>query len=108
MNMVSENLFAVCPDEAEGEVFETLLGTPGMTIERIVSRGHSSPESDWYDQERHEWIAVLQGEAILAFEDGEEVMLRPGAHVNIPAHRRHRVAWTTPDAETVWLAVHYD
>ena len=25
----------------------------------------------------------------------------------IDAHRRHRVAWTTPDEPTIWLAVHF-
>jgi len=103
-----ENLFTDLPDEIEGDAFETLLSASGMTIERIVSRGNSSPESGWYDQERHEWVVVLQGRAILSFEDGEEVTLRPGDHVNIPAHRRHRVAWSDPEEETVWLAVHYD
>ena len=35
------------------------------------------------------------------------VEMGPGDYVNIPAHKRHRVEWTTPDAPTVWLAVHY-
>jgi cupin 2 domain-containing protein len=103
-----DNLLVDLPDDVEGEAFETLLTGSGVTIERIVSRGESSPESGWYDQERHEWVAVLQGCAILAFEDGEEVTLRSGDHVNIPARRRHRVEWSDPEEETVWLAVHYD
>jgi hypothetical protein len=28
-------------------------------------------------------------------------------HINISAHRKHRVEWTTPDEPTVWLAVFY-
>ena len=32
--------------------------------------------------------------------------LRPGDWVVIPAHCQHRVAWTDPAAETLWLAVH--
>jgi cupin 2 domain-containing protein len=27
--------------------------------------------------------------------------------VNVLPHRRHRVAWTTPDEPTVWLAIFY-
>lgn len=108
MKTTPENLLDDLPDTLDGEAMETLLAASGVTIERIVSRGESSPESGWYDQERHEWVAVLQGRAILAFEDGEEVTLRPGDHFNIPANRRHRVAWTDPEEETVWLAVHYD
>ena len=34
--------------------------------------------------------------------------MKPGDFVNIPAHKRHRVEWTTPDEPTVWLAVHYE
>jgi len=34
-------------------------------------------------------------------------VLRPGDWVAIPAHARHRVAWTDPDQPTVWLALHH-
>jgi hypothetical protein len=37
----------------------------------------------------------------------DEVRLGPGDWLLIPAHQKHRVAWTDPEAETVWLAVHY-
>ena len=66
-----------------------------------------SPQGFWYDQEQHEWVVVLSGAAQLRFEDGETIDMKPGDHVNIPAHRRHRVEWTTPDEPTVWLAIHY-
>jgi cupin 2 domain-containing protein len=51
----------------------------------------------------------VAGAARLQFE-GEDrpVELRPGDHVAIPARRRHRVEWTTPDEPTVWLAVHHE
>jgi len=39
-------------------------------------------------------------------QDETPLELRPGDFVNIPAHTRHRVEWTTPDEPTVWLAVH--
>ncbi|MEZ6091453.1 MAG: cupin domain-containing protein [Pirellulaceae bacterium] len=68
---------------------------------------HASPEGFWYDQEENEWVVVLKGEAALLFEDGESVQMMPGDHVLIPAHRKHRVQWTTPDEPTVWLAVFY-
>jgi len=45
---------------------------------------------------------------MLEFEgDDEPLRLTPGDHVNIPPHRRHRVAWTAPDEPTVWLAIFY-
>ena len=34
--------------------------------------------------------------------------MRPGDYVHIRAHVRHRVAWTDPNRETVWLALHHE
>ena len=102
------NLFQGIPDRLPEERFEELVRGDSVTVERIVSRGHTSPETGWYDQPRHEWVLVLRGRSVVAFEDGEEVSLGPGDHLRIPAHRRHRVAWTDPDEATIWLAVHYD
>ena len=88
------------------ELFTTLLEAAHVRIERIVSHGHASPAGFWYDQDQHEWVIVLKGAARLRFEDGM-VEMRSGDFLNIPAHQRHRVEWTTPVEPTVWLAVHY-
>lgn len=101
------NLLAALPSDLEKEAFEEIVKNETLTIERIVSRGHTSPESGWYDQDNSEWVMVVAGEAMVAFEDGREVRLAAGDYLNIPAHARHRVAWTKPGVETVWLAVHY-
>ncbi len=101
------NLFADIPDSLPEELIETLLGTPGLRIERIISLGHRSPEGFWYDQEASEWVLLLKGVARLRFEAEEPMELRPGAFVSIPAHRRHRVEWTDPSEPTIWLAIHY-
>lgn len=102
------NLLKNLPEALLEECFDTLVEVEHVTIERIVSHGHTSPASGWYDQTRDEWVVVLKGRGVVAFEDGEEVTLGPGDHLAIPAHRRHCVAWTTPDEDTIWLAVHYD
>ena len=49
----------------------------------------------------------MRGAARIRFEDGT-VEMKPGDFVNIPAHQKHRVEWTTPDEPTIWLAVFYD
>ena len=73
-----------------------------------MSHGHASPEGSWYNQKQHEWVVLLKGAARLRFEgDDNALELEPGDFVDIPAHKRHRVEWTTPDEPTVWLAVHY-
>lgn len=102
-----QNLFASIPLSQAAEQFDELVGGQDVRIERIVSYGHASPAQGWYDQPQHEWVVVLQGRAVLAFEQGDDVALAPGDHLTIPAHCRHRVAWTAPQQATVWLAVHY-
>ncbi len=103
-----DNLFADLPDTLPEELIEVLANNRHVRIERIVSTGHASPEGCWYDQEQTEWVVVLKGEAKLVFEGDEAaITMRPGDHVVIPAHRKHRVEWTTPDEPTVWLAVFY-
>ena len=102
------NLFESVPENISEEVFSELAAGENVRIERIISRGHSSPASGWYDQDEHEWVAVLKGEAIIAFESDKELHLKPGGYVYIAAHRKHKVVWTRPDTETIWLAVHYN
>ncbi len=102
------NLFSDIPADLPDELIEALVDADSIHIERIMSHGHASPEGFWYDQEQHEWVVVLKGAAKLRFEDDDDVVeMGPGDYVNIPAHKRHRVEWTTPDEPTVWLAVHY-
>jgi len=94
------------PRSLDEEQIDELLRTPSLRIERIVSTGHASAESSWYDQSEHEWVIVLSGRARLRYEDeDDEVELGPGDAAFIPAHRKHQVVWTSPDAPTVWLAL---
>ena len=100
------NLFDRADSLAGEEKIDRLVSSGGVRIERIVSHGHRSPQGFWYDQEEEEWVVVLRGRARLEFDPGGEVVdLEPGDWIRIPAHRRHRVAWTEPDVDTVWLAV---
>src|SRR3954470_19837663 len=105
MMMAPKNLLVDLPRDLPDELFTTLLEATTVRIERIVSHGHTSPEGFWYDQEQHEWVVVLSGAARLRFEE-DAVEMKPGDFLNIPAHRKHRVEWTTPTEPTIWLAVH--
>lgn len=102
-----QNLFAPIPDDLAEEFVQTILTASTLRIERIVSQGHASPPGFWYDQEQSEFVVILKGAARLRFED-EFFELKAGDSINIPAHRRHKVKWTTSDEPTVWLAVFYD
>ncbi|MEM7354424.1 MAG: cupin domain-containing protein [Acidobacteriota bacterium] len=101
-------LFAGLPDDAPEELLQDLLCREGFRLERIVSFGQASPEDFWYDQEQHEWVLLIRGRAGLEIEGEAVRALGPGDWVDIPAHVRHRVAWTAADEPTVWLAIHYD
>ena len=101
------NIFENIPSEIKEELFEDILSKDGLKIERIISKGHTTQEFEWYNQKSNEWVIVLKGEAILEFEDGSNEKLKEGDYLNIPAFAKHRVSWTKPDAETIWLAIHY-
>lgn len=101
------NLFDDVPESASEERIDVLLSRPGLTAERIVSTGQASPPGFWYDQPRDEWVIVLRGAAGLVVEGEAERVLAPGDFVFLPAHRRHRVAWTAVEEPTLWLAVHF-
>ncbi len=101
-------LLAELPAGTPEELFETLRQGSGVRIERILSRGHSSPPGFWYDQAEEETVVVIAGAAELELADPEErVRLVAGDLFTLPAHRRHRVAWTDPSTTTVWLALFY-
>lgn len=102
------DLFSNIPTDLPEELIEPLLETDAVRVERIVSHGHASPDGFWCDQEQSEWVVVVEGLAKIRFEDDDTLLeLTPGDYVNIPAHKRHRVEWTTPEEPTIWLAVHY-
>jgi cupin 2 domain-containing protein len=104
---LSGNLFTELPDAADAELFETLVETPEIRIERIVSTGQHTPAETWLDQDWDEWVLLLQGAAELLLEgESEPQRLRRGDHLLIPARTRHRVTWTPGGEPTVWLAAH--
>lgn len=105
--MKAQNIYENLPVKPEQEVFEELARKGQVKIERIISQGHKSPQTGWYDQALDEWVMLLKGEAMLSFEENISVRLKKGDYLHIPAHRKHRVDWTDPETETIWLAVHY-
>ena len=105
--MTGDSLLRDLPEDLPEELVEILAEIDSIRIERIVSTGHASPKGFWYDQPQREFVLVVKGRARLEFDDGEALDLEAGGWADIPAHRRHRVAWTTPDEPTVWLAIHF-
>lgn len=102
------NLLDKLPPAKRAEAFTELLERPGIRLERIVSRGQSTPEDAPMVQDRDEWVLLLQGAAGIRIEDSAEVALAPGDHLLIAAGQKHWVSWTAKDRPTVWLALHLD
>ncbi|PWI32309.1 cupin [Vibrio albus] len=101
------NLFSNIPDNLPEEIFEDILSSEKMRIERIISHGHTSPDNGWYDQDENEWVLVLSGHGCIEFEGGRVITLYPGDHLNIPPHEKHKVKETACNEITIWLAVFY-
>ena len=104
---MKNNLLENIPEDLPEELFETLVKTDSVHIERIVSRGHTSPEEGWYEQEKNEFVLVLKGAARLEFGDGRVVSMGVGDWLEILAGEKHREVWTDEEGETVWVAIHY-
>ena len=94
----------------ENEYITELLSckSKNLRIEHIISQGHISPPSFWYDQSEFEFVAVLQGSAKLEFENNKILELNRGDWVFIPAHEKHRVIYTSSEEPCIWLAVFGD
>lgn len=104
-----KNLFENIKIDKNKEEFIEILNKDNIRIERIVSNGQSSKEDFWYEQEENEFIVLLEGEAILEFQDKEpsSLVLKKGDFYNIEKNVKHRVKYTSIDTSTIWLAVFY-
>ncbi|WP_240205408.1 cupin domain-containing protein [Vibrio sp. CyArs1] len=107
MGLKRGNIFGEIPKDLTNEVFEDIIASEGVRIERIVSDGHFTPIGDWYDQTENEWVTVLKGEGVIEYYDGTFVTLGVGGYIDIPAHVKHRVKSTSESSLTIWLAVFY-
>lgn len=109
------NLYEDIPDRFGEEIVLILQRSPGCRVERILSCGQTTPEDTWDDQDETEWIALLQGEAVLLLEAAngssengtgcENIHLNKGDTLLIRPHRRHRVIYTSMDPPAIWLCV---
>ncbi|HSR87676.1 MAG TPA: cupin domain-containing protein, partial [Pontiella sp.] len=98
------------PNDLPEELATVLAESKGAKIARIVSAGHASPKGFWYDQKENEWVLLVSGSAVMSIEREsgvEQVELKPGDYLLLPAHQRHRVESTSQTEKTIWLAVYY-
>jgi cupin 2 domain-containing protein len=100
------NLLSTAQKTGQGSAEEVsrLLDQKSLRLEHLVSHGQPSPPGFWYDQPDEEWVLLLRGTAVLAFETGT-LDLVAGDSLTIPARLRHRVERASEDA--VWIALHF-
>lgn len=90
---------------AKEEFFQEILtGNDGLLVERIISHGQNTPDGEWYDQNRNEWVLVVEGNATIGFENGQKVELGRGDHLFLPKNVKHQVLRTS--SPCIWLAIH--
>lgn len=104
--MEKENIYENILIDKSNEEFTDILNKDNIRIERIVSNGQSSKKDFWYCQDENEFILLLQGKAILEFED-KTIELKKGDYLDIKAKVKHRVKYTSEVEPTIWLAVFY-
>ncbi len=104
--MEKYNIFDEIPVDKNEEKFFEIFKNEKIKIEKIVSNGQKSPENFWYEQEQSEFVLLLEGFAIVEFEN-REVELKKGDCLNIKAMEKHRVKFTSQTEPTIWFAVFY-
>ncbi len=100
------NIFQFTNQLSDQEIFDTILKSKNVKIERIISTGQTTAEDTGYDQEEDEWVILLQGKATLSFFDNSSINLKAGDYLLIKAHQKHRVTFTSFDPPCIWLAIH--
>ncbi|HCC35868.1 MAG TPA: cupin [Ruminococcaceae bacterium] len=98
------NLLNLPPMPLPEELTTVLAEHGNIRIERIVSTGQTS---GWYDQAETEFVALLEGSAVVEYEDGVSVSMKKGDTIIIKPRERHRVSYTSSEPPCVWLCVFY-
>ena len=98
------NIYEMPPLPLSEEVTTILTENEHIRIERIISTGQVS---EWYDQAETEFVILLEGNAIIEYENGKNVAMSKGDTLLIKPHERHRVSYTSSSPLCVWLCVFY-
>ena len=99
------NIFEIekLPEIEEEEIVDILKENEDVKFERIISTGQIS---DWMVQEKREYVLLLQGNAVIEFND-KTVEMKSGDTLFIEKRERHRVAYTSENPCCIWFCVHF-
>ena len=98
------NIFDVKNIDITKEIVEILKENENVKIEKIISTGQTT---DWMKQEQEEFVILIQGEAIIEYENKKQE-LRAGDTVIIKKNEKHRVAYTSENPCCIWICIFYD
>ncbi len=99
------NIFEIekLPGIEEEEIVDILKENRDVKIERIISTGQ---DSDWMVQERKEYVLLLQGNAVIEFND-KTVEMKSGDTLFIEKSERHRLVYTSESPCCIWFCIHF-
>ncbi len=93
--------------EKSPENYFDLLKGNKFKLEKIVSKGYSTPENKWLSGNKNEFVILLKGKAELLFESGIKLKLNEGDYFTIPANTKHKVTKTSKKPVCYWLTIHF-
>ena len=99
------NIFEIekLPEIEEEEIVDILKENENVKIERIISRGQVS---DWMVQEKREYVLLIQGNAVIEFND-KTVEMKSGDTLFIEKMERHRVGYTSENPCCIWFCIYF-
>ena len=99
------NIFEIekLPEIEEKEIVDILKENEDVKIERIISTGQVS---DWMVQEKREYVLLIQGNAVIEFND-KTVEMKSGDTLFIEKLERHRVSYTSENPCCIWFCIHF-
>ncbi|MCX6164524.1 MAG: cupin domain-containing protein [Ignavibacteriae bacterium] len=101
------NIFSINKDlNYTSELFFELFKNGNCLIEKIISTGQTTKDGEWLEEDRDEWVILLQGFSEIKFFDGNIFELRSGDYLLIPSNTKHRVESTSANPPCIWLAIH--
>lgn len=105
---MNENIYSL-PEilRKDFESFHTLFQNENILIEKIISTGQRTPDNQWLQQEKSEWVILIRGKAGIRLFNEDVRNLIEGDFIHIPKNTKHRVEYTSSEPVCIWLAVHF-
>jgi cupin 2 domain-containing protein len=95
-----------CEIDFSKEVSIELLKNNNCLIEKIISTGQATNENEWLEEDKDEWVILMQGDSELEFFNGKKYKMKAGDYLLISSNTKHRVVSTSTNPPCIWLAIH--